>query len=61
MHAHIEAALAASYGRIEGPLGAAARLRINSHTLRARMRKLGIDRKKFRMPPEGRVGLAGEQ
>jgi hydrogenase-4 transcriptional activator len=61
MHAHIEAALAASYGRIEGPLGAAARLRINPHTLRARMRKLGIDRKKFRMPPEGHVGLAGDQ
>ena len=59
MHAHIEAALAASYGRIEGPLGAAARLRINPHTLRARMRKLGIDRQKFRMPPGGRVVLSG--
>jgi hydrogenase-4 transcriptional activator len=59
MHAHIEAALAAAYGRIEGPLGAAARLRINPHTLRARMRKLGIDRQKFRMPPGKRVVLSG--
>ena len=40
---HIEAALTASLGRIEGPFGAARRLRINPHTLRARMRKLGID------------------
>ena len=61
MHAHIEAALAASYGRIEGPLGAAARLRINPHTLRARMRKLGIDRQKFRMPPGGRVVRSGRE
>ena len=61
MHAHIEAALAASYGRIEGPLGAAARLRINPHTLRARMRKLGIDRQKFRMPAGGRVVLSGRE
>jgi transcriptional regulator with GAF, ATPase, and Fis domain len=45
---HIEAALAATKGRIEGRYGAAALLRINPHTLRARMRKLGIDWGRFR-------------
>ena len=40
---HIERALAATHGRIEGPFGAAKRLEINPHTLRAKMRKLGID------------------
>ncbi len=45
---HVEAALTATQGRIEGPHGAAARLRINPHTLRARMRKLGINWKAFR-------------
>jgi len=48
MRQHIEAALAACGGRIEGPHGAAVVLGINPHTLRARMRKLGIDWKKFR-------------
>jgi transcriptional regulator with GAF, ATPase, and Fis domain len=45
---HIEEALAATSGRIEGPAGAAARLGINPHTLRSRMRKLGIDWRRFR-------------
>jgi len=45
---HIEAALAATKGRIEGRRGAAALLQINPHTLRARMRKLGIDWSRFR-------------
>jgi transcriptional regulator with GAF, ATPase, and Fis domain len=45
---HIEAALALSKGRIEGPHGAALLLKINPHTLRAKMRKLGIDWKRFR-------------
>jgi transcriptional regulator with GAF, ATPase, and Fis domain len=53
---HIETALAATHGRIEGPRGAAALLRINPHTLRARMRKLGIDWKRFR-PPSATQGL----
>jgi hypothetical protein len=35
-------------GRIEGPHGAARRLEINPHTLRAKMRKLGIDWRSFR-------------
>lgn len=48
MKHHIHRALAATNGRIEGPLGAAKILDINPHTLRARMRKLGIEWSKFR-------------
>jgi hydrogenase-4 transcriptional activator len=48
MRQHIERALAATEGRIEGKRGAAALLEINPHTLRARMRKLGIDPDRFR-------------
>ncbi|HSJ98432.1 MAG TPA: sigma-54 dependent transcriptional regulator, partial [Myxococcota bacterium] len=48
MRAHIEAALGRTRGRIEGPRGAAALLRINPHTLRARMRKLGIEWGRYR-------------
>jgi len=48
---HIEAALAATVGRIEGPAGVAARLGVNPHTLRSRMRKLGIDWRRFRPGP----------
>lgn len=56
MAGHIERALTASGGRIEGPGGAAARLGVNPHTLRARMRKLGIDWTRFRAPgPPTRV------
>ncbi len=51
MRRHIEAALTATRGRIEGPRGAAALLRINPHTLRGRMRKLGIDWRRFRARP----------
>ena len=43
MKRHIESVLAVTHGRIEGRRGAAALLKINPHTLRARMRKLGID------------------
>jgi DNA-binding NtrC family response regulator len=46
--AHIEAALSATHGRVEGPRGAARLLAINPHTLRARMRKLKIDWSAFR-------------
>jgi len=45
---HIEAALAETHGRVEGPFGAAKLLRINPHTLRARMRKLKINWRGFR-------------
>lgn len=48
MRAHIEAALHAAHGRVEGPFGAAAQLRINPQTLRSRMRKLGVDWRAFR-------------
>jgi transcriptional regulator with GAF, ATPase, and Fis domain len=49
---HIEAALRQTRGRIEGPYGAARLLRINPHTLRARMRKLGIRWHEFRPGPQ---------
>jgi transcriptional regulator with GAF, ATPase, and Fis domain len=48
MRGHIETALVQTRGRIEGPHGAAVLLGINPHTLRARMRKLGIVWKDFR-------------
>ncbi|MEN6493018.1 MAG: sigma 54-interacting transcriptional regulator, partial [Thermoguttaceae bacterium] len=48
MKRHIEAALLATRGRIEGRRGVAALLKINPHTLRARMRKLGVDWDRFR-------------
>jgi transcriptional regulator with GAF, ATPase, and Fis domain len=52
MRSHIESALNASRGRIEGPGGAAAALCINPHTLRARMRKLRIDWASYRAHTE---------
>ncbi len=51
---HIQAALAVTHGRIEGPHGAARLLQINPHTLRARMRKLHLDWASFRQ--RGRLG-----
>jgi hydrogenase-4 transcriptional activator len=45
---HIESTLEATFGRVEGPFGAARLLGINPHTLRSRMRKLGIDWTRFR-------------
>jgi hydrogenase-4 transcriptional activator len=45
---HIERALAATEGRIEGRFGAARLLAVNPHTLRSRMRRLGIDWRRFR-------------
>ena len=44
----IEAALRKSRGRIEGPFGAAAALGVNPHTLRSRLRRLGIEWSTFR-------------
>ena len=46
--AHIERALQAAKGRIEGPEGAARLLDVNPHTLRSRMRRLGLDWSRFR-------------
>jgi transcriptional regulator with GAF, ATPase, and Fis domain len=48
MRRHIQTVLTIAHGRIEGRRGAADLLKINPHTLRARMRKLGIDWSKFR-------------
>jgi hydrogenase-4 transcriptional activator len=48
MRAHVVAALGRTRGRIEGRDGAAALLDINPHTLRARMRKLGIEWQRYR-------------
>jgi transcriptional regulator with GAF, ATPase, and Fis domain len=48
MAKHIEAALLRTHGRIEGPYGAALLLDINPHTLRARMRKLGLNWGRYR-------------
>jgi transcriptional regulator with GAF, ATPase, and Fis domain len=48
MRAHIERALRLTRGQIEGQGGAARVLGLNPHTLRARMRKLGIDWTRFR-------------
>lgn len=45
---HIKLALSQARGRIEGRDGAAELLDINPHTLRARMRRLGIDWHRFR-------------
>jgi transcriptional regulator with GAF, ATPase, and Fis domain len=48
MRTHIQSALTVTQGRVEGPRGAAALLKINPHTLRARMRKLGVDWSRYR-------------
>lgn len=57
MRRHIESVLSATRGRIEGERGAARLLKINPHTLRARMRKLKIEWAGFRSdhswPPGG--------
>ncbi|MDG3007467.1 sigma-54-dependent Fis family transcriptional regulator [Paludisphaera mucosa] len=45
---HIEQALIRTGGRIEGSRGAAAILDVNPHTLRSRMRKLGVDWERYR-------------
>ncbi len=50
MRRHIERALRETQGRVDGPHGAARLLRINPHTLRARMRKLTIHWQSFRVP-----------
>jgi hydrogenase-4 transcriptional activator len=44
----IVAAVARCRGRIEGPFGAAAALGVNPHTLRSRMRRLGIEWSQYR-------------
>src|SRR5262249_54534606 len=56
---HVEAALGRTRGRIEGPDGAAALLGVNPHTLRARMRKLGVQWQRFRAT--GRTNHSGTE
>lgn len=51
MARHIEEALIQAKGQIEGRQGAAELLDINPHTLRARMKKLGVDWNRFRWNP----------
>jgi transcriptional regulator with GAF, ATPase, and Fis domain len=45
---HIELVLHATAGVVEGPDGAAARLGENASTLRSRMKRLGLDPRRFR-------------
>jgi transcriptional regulator with GAF, ATPase, and Fis domain len=56
MKQHIESTLAVTFGRVEGPFGAARLLGINPHTLRSRMRKLGIDWTQYRTTSDVREG-----
>jgi formate hydrogenlyase transcriptional activator len=44
----IEAALAASHGRISGPAGAATKLGVPDSTLEAKIKRLGIDKYRFK-------------
>ncbi|TVQ59704.1 MAG: sigma-54-dependent Fis family transcriptional regulator [Phycisphaerales bacterium] len=48
IRAHIEGTLRTTRGKIEGPGGAAEMLGVNPHTLRSKMRKLGISWGDFR-------------
>jgi transcriptional regulator with GAF, ATPase, and Fis domain len=49
---HVDRVLRATGGRVEGAGGAARRLAINPHTLRARMRKLGLKAATYRSAAE---------
>jgi formate hydrogenlyase transcriptional activator len=46
----IEAALAESGGRVSGPDGAAAKLGLPRPTLDAKIRRLGINKYRFKVP-----------
>ena len=48
----IEAALAQSHGRISGPTGAAVMLGVPDSTLEAKIKRLGIDKYRFKSPQE---------
>ena len=48
----IEAALAESHGQISGPAGAAARLGLPTRTLDSKIKRLGIDKFRFKVPSE---------
>ena len=44
----IEAALAVSHGRVAGPAGAAAKLGVPTRTLDSKIKRLGIDKYRFK-------------
>ncbi|HXN16796.1 MAG TPA: sigma-54 dependent transcriptional regulator, partial [Candidatus Binatus sp.] len=46
----IEAALAESHGRVSGPAGAAAKLALPAQTLDAKIKRLGINKFRFKAP-----------
>jgi len=46
----IEAALAESHGRISGPTGAAANLGLPTRTLDSKVKRLGINKYRFKIP-----------
>src|ERR1700722_1872945 len=46
----IEAALAKSHGRIAGPAGAAAQLALPARTLESKIKRLGINKYRFKVP-----------
>ena len=52
-HEEIVRALIESKGRVGGPVGAAARLHVNRTTLISRMKKLGIDPRRFERTESG--------
>jgi hypothetical protein len=45
----IEAALAETRGRVSGPSGAAARLRMAASTLDSKIKSLNIDKRRFQV------------
>jgi formate hydrogenlyase transcriptional activator len=49
----IEAALAESRGRISGPTGAAAKLGLPTRTLDSKIKRLGIDKYRFKVSKTG--------
>jgi formate hydrogenlyase transcriptional activator len=49
----IEAALAESQGRISGRTGAAAKLGLPTRTLDSKVKRLGIDKRQFKIPQSG--------
>jgi formate hydrogenlyase transcriptional activator len=49
----VEAALAESHGRISGPAGAAAKLALPAQTLEAKIKRLGINKFRFKVPHAG--------
>jgi formate hydrogenlyase transcriptional activator len=49
----IEAALAQSHGRISGPAGAAAKLALPARTLESKIKRLGINKFRFKGPHAG--------